>query len=159
VNVFDASTLLAFLGGEPGADVVESVLGQDGRCGAANWSETAQKVAQRGADWALAKGLLLDYGLGIEPVTEADAERAARLWSSAGSLSLGDRLCLALAGRLDATVWTADAAWGESAQIRQVRAQPSTGTDVQDIAGGVSGRAARGRRMSEPGDDRPGSAG
>jgi ribonuclease VapC len=125
VNVFDASALLAFLSGESGADTVESVLGESSCCGAANWSETAQKVAQRGADWALARGLLLDYGLEIEPVKEADAERAAQLWSSTPTLSLGDRLCLALADRLDTTVWTADTAWGGSAPIRQIRAQPS----------------------------------
>lgn len=37
------------------------------------------------------------------------------------SLSLGDRLCLALGKRLGATVLTADKAWGEGKGIEQVR--------------------------------------
>ncbi|HEY5820603.1 MAG TPA: type II toxin-antitoxin system VapC family toxin [Propionibacteriaceae bacterium] len=121
MNVFDASALLAFVQDEPGAELVETALNEGGSCGAANWSEVAQKVLQRGASWNLVQGLLLDYPLTVEPVTSTDAEEAARLWTSGTSLSLGDRLCLALADRLEATVWTADQAWGSSAQIRQVR--------------------------------------
>jgi ribonuclease VapC len=121
VNVFDSSALLAFLQAEPGADLVEQAMTEGGICGAANWSEVAQKVRQRGADWDLVSGLLLDFGLTIEPVGMADAERAAELWKDRTQLSLGDRLCLALRERMDATVWTADAVWGASASIRQIR--------------------------------------
>ncbi len=121
MNLFDASALLCFLGGEVGADIVETELAGGGSCCAANWSETAQKVSQRGADWEIARALLLGYGLVIESVTMADAELAARLWTTHPQLSLCDRLCLAQAGRLDAVVWTADRAWGSSNSIRQVR--------------------------------------
>jgi len=121
VNVLDASALLAFLQDEPGADLVEAALTAGSVCGAANWSETAQKVRQRGADWRLSRGLLLDYGLVVEPVGVVDAERAADLWQPGSPLSLGDRLCLALGERLDATVWTADGTWGGSETIRQIR--------------------------------------
>jgi ribonuclease VapC len=127
VNVFDASALLAFLQDEPGADRVEAALTSGGACSAANWSETAQKVRQRGADWRLSRGLLLDYGLVIEPVGTVDAERAAELWQQGSPLSLGDRLCLALGERLAATVWTADMTWGSSNTIQQIR-----GTDNGD---------------------------
>ncbi len=121
MNLFDASALLSFLGGEEGADRVEAALVQGGACGAANWSEIAQKTRQHGADWDLACGLLLSYGLVIEPVTAVDAETAAQLWEPGSPLSLGDRLCLAQGSRLAATVWTADRAWGSSATIRQIR--------------------------------------
>lgn len=121
MNVFDSSALLAFVQDEPGADVVETALNEGGSCGAANWSEVAQKVIQRGASWTLVEGLLFDYPLTVEPVTSLDAEHAARLWVSGTSLSLGDRLCLALADRLGAMVWTTDRAWGSSERIRQVR--------------------------------------
>lgn len=121
MNLFDASALLCFLNEEQGADQVETALADGGACGAANWSETAQKIRQRGADWDLARGLLLSYGLVIEPVTAADGETAAQLWKSGSALSLGDRLCLAQRARLAATVWTADRAWGSSDAIRQVR--------------------------------------
>ena len=121
MNLFDSSALLAFLQGESGADVVEGALEAGGACGAANWSETARKTRQRGGDWSLARGLLESYGLTVEPVNADDAVRAAALWEPGSPLSLADRLCLAQGDRLDATIWTADAAWGSSTPIRQVR--------------------------------------
>ena len=121
MNLFDSSALLAFLQGEPGSDLVEHAMIEGGSCGGANWSEVAQKVLQRGGDWGLARGLLLDFGLQVEPVGMADAERAAEMWAGRTQLSLGDRLCLALGERVGATVWTADAAWGTSEPIRQIR--------------------------------------
>jgi ribonuclease VapC len=122
VNVFDASVLLAFLQDEAGADVVQRELELGGVCGAANWSEVAQKVQAHGRDWELARALLTSYELRVEPVGLADAEGAAALWSAGTGLSLGDRLCLALGRRLDATtVWTADSTWGTEGSIRQIR--------------------------------------
>jgi ribonuclease VapC len=122
VILFDSSALLAFLHGEPGADEVEDGLVRGpSAVSAANWSEVAQKVLVRGRDWPTARALLRDYDLAVEPVTTADAELAARLWQPGRGLSLGDRLCLATAERLDADVWTADAAWGRDTRIRQIR--------------------------------------
>ncbi len=69
--MFDASALLCFLQGESGADVVERELGRDPACSAVNWSEVAQKVITHGADWELARSLLLSFGIRIEPVTAA----------------------------------------------------------------------------------------
>lgn len=121
MNLFDSSALLCFLQGEQGAAAVEEALDEGGRCSAVNWSETAQKVLGRSGDWELARGLLLSFGVDVEPVLAVDAERAALLWRPGAGLSLADRVCLATADRLDATVWTADAAWGESSRVRQVR--------------------------------------
>lgn len=118
--VVDASALLAFLQGESGADVVEAQLG-DAICGAANWSEVAQKVMAAGRDWDLARALLVSYDLTIEPVTADDAERAARRWKAGDGLSLADRLCLALADRTSAPAYTADTAWGHGEGIEQIR--------------------------------------
>ena len=53
MTVIDASALLAFVQGEPGADVVEQALGADAMCGAANWSEVAPKVLAAGRNWDL----------------------------------------------------------------------------------------------------------
>lgn len=121
MNVFDASALLAFLQGEDGAGAVEAGLSAGGACGTANWSEVAQKIRAHGRDWGLAKALLASYDLHLEPVSADDAEQAAATWASGNGLSLGDRLCLALGTRLEATVWTADKAWGSSDSIRQIR--------------------------------------
>ena len=120
MNVFDSSALLAFLQDEPGATVVEDELAHGGACGASNWSEVAQKILGRNRDWELAKSLLLSYSLAIEPVTAQDAEWAAHRRMAGEGLSLGDRLCLALGDRLDATIWTADRSWTSGSRIRQI---------------------------------------
>jgi PIN domain nuclease of toxin-antitoxin system len=121
-NVLDSSALLAFLQGEPGALKVEAALQNGAVCGAANWSEVAQKVLHHGASWELSRGVLANYGLAVEPVTQADAEAAAAMWPKAPILSLADRLCLALADRLDATALTADRAWLDASErVRTIR--------------------------------------
>lgn len=119
--VLDASALLAFVKDEEGADVVESELAGAPRCGAANWSEVAQKVRAAGRNWDLVRALLASYEIVVEPVLERDAEWAAQRWRRGDGLSLADRLCLALAERLDSDVVTADASWGASGRIRQIR--------------------------------------
>ncbi len=121
MSVFDASALLAWAQDEPGSDVVEQRLIKGGQCGAANWSEIAQKVRAAGRDWELLRALLTSYPLTVEPVEEVDAEWAAARWRAGEGLSLGDRLCLALGERLDVEVLTADARWGTSGRVRQIR--------------------------------------
>ena len=121
MNVFDASALLAFLQGEHGANDVEQALETSGACGAANWSEVAQKIRSHGRNWDLVRSLLMSYGLKVEAVTLDDAEWAARTWARGEQLSLADRLCLALGDRLDADVWTADQTWGTGQRIHQIR--------------------------------------
>jgi PIN domain nuclease of toxin-antitoxin system len=121
VNVFDASALLAFLQGEDGALTIEAALDAGGACGAANWSEIAQKIRAHGRIWDLSRSLLATYDLEIEAVTAADAEWAAERWARGEGLSLADRLCLALGDRVDAVVWTADHTWGTGGRIRQIR--------------------------------------
>ena len=119
--VLDSSAILAFVQGEEGADVVEASLDDASRCGAANWSEVAQKVLGAGRDWDLVRALLVSYALRVEPVEADDAEWAARRWVRGEGLSLADRLCLALAERVDEDVLTADVAWGSSGRVRQIR--------------------------------------
>lgn len=120
-SVLDASAILAFLLDEDGADAVERALADDPRCGAANWSEVAQRVIGAGGDWDLVRALLESYAVRVEPVVGDDAEWAARRWRRGEGLSLADRLCLALGERLDARVVTADKAWGSSGRIAQIR--------------------------------------
>lgn len=121
MSVVDASVLLAFVQGEEGSDQAEMVLAGGASCGAANWSEVAQKVHAAGRDWDLVRALLVSYDLSVESVEEVDAEWAARRWRKGEGLSLADRLCLALGERLDLDVWTADESWGSTGRIRQLR--------------------------------------
>lgn len=119
--VLDASAALAYLQGEEGAEVVRDELVAGAVIGAANWSEVAQKVLAADRDWPSARALLDSFGLQIEPVTADDAEWAAQRWRSNTALSLGDRLCLALAHRLDVVALTADRSWGAEAAVSQIR--------------------------------------
>ena len=100
--------------------MVESALEAGGACAAANWSEVHQRILAHARNWELARSLLTSYALAIEPVTQADAEWAARRWVSGEGLSLADRLCLALGHRLAAEVWTADRNW-RGDRIHQIR--------------------------------------
>ncbi len=119
--VLDASAVLAFVQGEEGASVVEAALANHARCGAANWSEIAQKVLAADRDWSLVRALLTSYEVLVDPVSSDDAEWAARRWRRGEGLSLADRLCLALAERVDADVLTADTTWGSEGRVKQIR--------------------------------------
>jgi ribonuclease VapC len=68
-----------------------------------------------------ASALLASYDLHLEPVSTDDAEQAAATWASGSGLSLGDRLCLTLGQRLEATGGTMDRNWGGGESIRQIR--------------------------------------
>ena len=81
--------------------------------GAANLTEAMTRMIDRGmsadAVWTAIEGLALH----IDPVDADLAIRAAALRGQTRSrgLSLGDRLCLALAQRLGVPVYTADRVW------------------------------------------------
>lgn len=119
--VLDASAILAWLQDEPGSDVVEEHLRTGAVCSAVSWSEVAQKVAAGDASWPVARALLESYDLEVAPLDGADAEAAAGLWRRGAGLSLADRCCLALAGRLGTVAVTADAVWGSGEGIEQIR--------------------------------------
>lgn len=117
--VLDASAVLAYLQGEPGADVVAARL-SGAIIGTANLSEVLSKFGSD-VEVSLAQSLLAAQGAVLEPVNVDDSVEAARLRRESAHLSLGDRLCLALASRLDADVLTADRAWGSSGRVLQIR--------------------------------------
>lgn len=121
MTVFDSSALLALLKGEPGGEQVREMIAEGDVCGAANWSEVAQKVRAAGADWSLHRAILGTLGIDVEPVGEADAVRAAAMWQPGVGLSLADRLCLALAERIGEPVVTADRAWGGHPGVTVIR--------------------------------------
>jgi PIN domain nuclease of toxin-antitoxin system len=111
--VLDASAMLALLFDEAGADTVrDDARSADAvAMSAANYSEVLQKVRQRGGDVDEAR-TTIEALVEVEPVMPDDAVCAAQLWRSGEGLSLGDRLCLALAERLGCDAYAMDEEWG-----------------------------------------------
>ena len=112
MTVLDSSALLAFTSREPGAQVVARSLGS-GHVSAVNASEFIQKLDQYGDDGPRALEVLEGLGLNVHATDRADALTAAEIYKVGKpfGLSLGDRVCLALAQRLGAEVLTADDVW------------------------------------------------
>ncbi|NMO89721.1 PIN domain-containing protein [Actinomycetospora sp. TBRC 11914] len=113
VVVLDASALLAWLFEERGADVVESLL-PAAVLSTVNLAEVRQKLDHRGVDADRTVRRLRLLGLRTAPFSDDDAARAAGLWQAGRriGLSLADRCCLAVAGRLGVPAVTADRSWG-----------------------------------------------
>jgi PIN domain nuclease of toxin-antitoxin system len=114
ITVLDASAVLAFLQGEPGDEIVRLALQSD-NCivTAANQAEIIAKVLDRGADAGAIKTVIAQLGYTVIDVIAKDGECAGwmRKQTRVIGLSLGDRLCLAVAQRLKAVVLTADRPW------------------------------------------------
>lgn len=119
VTLLDASAVLAFLQGEPGDEIVRLAL-QSNHCivTAANHAEIIAKILDRGADVQAIRVVIEQLGFTVVDVTAKDGECAGwmRDPTRAIGLSLGDRLCLAVAQRLKAVVLTADRPWLTVAQ-------------------------------------------
>ena len=110
--VLDASALLAYFFQEPGADRVKTAL-PSAMIGAANYAEALIRVGRMGGDVDAAIAGFDILAIPIVPVTREHAIMAAKLHplTKQAGLSLGDRLCLALAIEQDAPVMTTDRAW------------------------------------------------
>ncbi len=111
-RVIDASALLALLNQEPGADAVEEHL-DAAAISAVNWCEAYGKIRQAGVGGdALVDGFT-ETGIEIRPFDAEDARLAGELvcLTRKAGLSLADRACLALAGRLGVPAVTADRTW------------------------------------------------
>ncbi|MBU6244666.1 MAG: PIN domain-containing protein [Actinomycetales bacterium] len=119
--VIDASAMIALLAGERGSAVVQEAMDAEPVMSAAQVGELAGFYAGSLVEWSVVSALLDAWGVRIEPVTRQDAQRAGLMLDRSTGLSLGDRLCLALAERLDAQVITADRAWGRAGRVRQIR--------------------------------------
>lgn len=107
--VLDSSALLAVLLGERGAERVAAALA-DAVISTASLAEILSKVQQRGIDSESAFLAVSTLGIGILPVEEVHARIAAQILRVPRDLdlSLGDRLCIALAIELDAELLTSD---------------------------------------------------
>ena len=114
--VLDASALLAALLDEPGRDRVDAVI-SGAMMTTVNLAEVVGHFARLGAARpeidALLAGLPITY---MEPDAALAIEVGLmRPTTDQAGLSLGDRMCLALAKRAGATALTADRAWNKIA--------------------------------------------
>lgn len=112
--VLDASAVLALLFGEPGAEAVVEHITAGAAMSTVNLAEVATVLIRNDRDPSAVLDPLRAQ-VEIVPFTDADALTTAELYPevSARGLSLGDRACLALARRLDATAVTAEHLWAE----------------------------------------------
>ena len=132
VIIVDASAVIAFLQREPGHETVEQALQSD-RCvvSAANQSEIISKALDRGVTPDAIVSILAELSYAVLDLKVEDGVQAGlmRLPTRAAGLSLGDRLCLATAQRLQAQVVTADGVWLSVAE--------TLGLDIQCIRAGA----------------------
>lgn len=112
VEVLDSSAVLALLLGESGAEDVAQTIARGAAISTVNVSEVADVLLRNKFD-ANAVIARLSEQVVVELFTHQDALAAAAMSppTRRQGLSLGDRACLALAQRLDATALTADREW------------------------------------------------
>jgi ribonuclease VapC len=124
-SVLDSSAVLAAVNGEPGADVVTSLIGYS-VISAVNFAEVVTKLVEQGASLDAARWTLAIFDLDVVAFDQALAEQAGALAPRTRSrgLSLGDRACLALAAREAIPAVTADRMWKEldlAVEVRLIR--------------------------------------
>jgi PIN domain nuclease of toxin-antitoxin system len=123
--VFDASVVLAHIGGEPGSDGIDG-LAVEALLSAVNLAEVLAKLAERGLSQSQADMIVYRYRFEVVPFDEELARQTGALRPATKSLglSLGDRACLALAQRERLPILTADKSWARldlGISIRVVR--------------------------------------
>ena len=123
--VLDASAILGFLRGEPGADVVSGYRGE-AIVSAVNVAEVGSRLADFGASPAEVRRSIALIGAEIVPFDEEQAHAAAGIRGATRQrgLSLGDRACLQLAARSGLPAVTADRVWAEidtGVEVRLIR--------------------------------------
>ena len=123
--VLDASAVLAYVNGEPGAEVVAAVIG-DALISAVNLAEAVTKLVERGGTLEQASEVLALAELDVIDFNRALAVQAGGLIAAtrAKGLSLGDRACLALAARENLPAITADRVWAAlklGVEVRLIR--------------------------------------
>ena len=117
--ILDASAILAYLLQEPGGESVAEAIDSGAGLGTANLAEVMTRLVRDGVAVDTARQVLSAL-----PVTlfDLDADLALRAGALVPAtrkfgLSLGDRLCLALAIRENVPAVTADTAWAEVAPL------------------------------------------
>jgi ribonuclease VapC len=111
--VLDSSAVLAVFRGEPGAAVVLAALAGGAMLSAVNLAEVVTKLQEGGIPDPDIAPMIDQLHLVIMDLDQPQAYSAGflRRQTRAAGLSLGDRVCLALAQQLGLPILTADRAW------------------------------------------------
>ena len=123
--VLDSSAILAFLQDEPGGEIVADYCG-NALVSAVNVAEVTCRLNDLGADLAEAKKSIAFIDMEIVPFDAGQAYDVASIRKAVRplGLSLGGRVCMQLAMRLNLPVLTADRAWAKielDVEVRLVR--------------------------------------
>ncbi len=110
--ILDSSALLALLKNEPGADIVESLLGTI-TMSSINVSEVATVLLDSDMTLQECQDTVLPFISSIVPYDEEQAFLVADLRKKTKTygLSLGDRACIALGQKMQLPIYTADKIW------------------------------------------------
>ena len=122
--VLDASAVIALLRGEPGAERVQAEIADASMC-TVNLAEVAGHYARYGASHDDVHALLDPLSFKRVAFDDELAFLAGlmRPVTQRAGLSLGDRACLALAGRMAAPALTTDRIWASVAGDLGVRVE------------------------------------
>ncbi len=114
--VLDASALLAYFNGEPGAASVPVTTGE-AAISSVNYAETIAVMTARGMSESFVRRQLSSIVLDIVDFDRACAERAGFMIGATkgAGLSLGDRACLATAAQANVPALTTDRSWNKVA--------------------------------------------
>jgi PIN domain nuclease of toxin-antitoxin system len=119
--LLDASAVLAALKREPGWERVIAAT-PEAAIGAANWAEVIARLSESSDTTEVILEGVATLGMVVLPVDEIDGIAAGfmRQPTKAFGLSLGDRLCLAMANRRGLTVIASDRAFAMVSDAVQV---------------------------------------
>jgi len=119
--LLDASAVLAALRRENGWERVTAIT-TESAIGAANLAEVIARLVEVSDSATDIVEAFAELAITVLPVEEADGVSAGLLRAPTKSLglSLGDRLCLAMAGRLGMIAITGDRAFGPAGAAVQV---------------------------------------
>jgi len=127
--LLDASSVLAWAYDEPGAEVVDAVIGR-AFITAPNMAEVVSKLLRNGVAGGSFADDLVAAGLTVLPMTWAHVRAIAEIQGAeepiggARRLSLGDLCCLAVGTVEEMEVLTADRTWARldlKASVRTIR--------------------------------------